>query len=478
MSVVTNARWVGAIQCARVAVQFASLAILSRLLTPQDFGLVALSMVVTNFAMLIRDLGTAAAIIQRPNLDARTIDTAFWSNCLVGLLLGLGIYLAAPRLASAFAAEALEPLLRVAALAFPVLGSTIVHQALLERSSRFALVARIEITAVLAGFTVAIVSAWLGAGAFALILQMLTVAAVSALQFWLTADWRPRLRWALAEVRGLWRFSGRLFGFNLLNYFARNADAMIVGRMLGAASLGPYSLAYRIMLFPLHNLTFVAQRALFPVMSRRQEELPRVADMYLRTLSVIAFFTAPLMAGLFVLREPFVRVVLGEQWLLVAQIIAWLAPVGFLQSIVSTAGSVFMALGRTDVLFRLGVVGTALQVTAFTLGVRWGVQGVAACYLAANLVMAIPSLLLAMRLLREPWWRLLLAIHRPVALALAMAGAVELARHVCVDLSMPQVLQLGVLSAAGGLLYLTLSHFGAAALQRDVLRLFLKRASP
>src|SRR5690606_20725106 len=97
------------------------------------------------------------------------------------------------------------------------------------------------------------------------------------------------------------------------------------------------------------------------------------------------------------------------------QIIAWLAPVGFLQSIVSTAGSVFMALGRTDVLFRLGVVGTALQVTAFTLGVRWGVQGVAACYLAANLVMAIPSLLLAMRLLREPWWRLLLAIHRPVA---------------------------------------------------------------
>src|SRR5205823_634608 len=140
-----------------------------------------------------------------------------------------------------------------------------------------------------------------------------------------------------------------------INYFARNVDSLIVGRYLGAAALGVYSTAYKIMLFPLQNITFVASRALYPLMSSRQDETQAMASLYLKSLAAIGFFTAPLMMGVYVLRDPFVRVLMGEQWNEAADVLRWLAPVGYIQSIVSTTGTVSIARGRTDILFRIGL---------------------------------------------------------------------------------------------------------------------------
>jgi PST family polysaccharide transporter len=160
-------------------------------------------------------------------------------------------------------------------------------------------------------------------------------------------------------------------------------------------------MAYKIMLFPLQSMTFVTSRALFPVMSRQQNSIEDMAALYLRAVSFVVFFTAPLMAGIFVLRAPFILYCFGSQWGQVSNILIWLAPVGFLQSIVSTTGTVFMARGRTDVLLKLGTLGTVLQVSAFIIGVRWGVIGVAICYFISNVLNAFPALIVTMRQLNS-----------------------------------------------------------------------------
>lgn len=476
MSAVRNVRWVGMIQATRISVQLLGLLVLSRLLTPADFGLVAIVFAINNFALLLRDMGTAAAIIQRDVLDEQTTLTAHWTNCFIGIALSAILLALSLPLAAIFKAPGLAPLVQLSAVSFPFLSGSTVHQALLERASKFATVARIEITALLTGFAVAVAAAYMGAGAYSLVLQTLVVAVVSALQFWIASDLKIKWGWSREHAKGLWRFSGSLFGFNLVNYFARNADTMIIGRMLGPASLGPYSLAYRVMLFPLQNLTFVATRALFPMMSRHQNSPRELGALHLRLLSVISFFTAPMMAGLFVLREPFVAVALGDTWSMVAVLILWLAPIGFIQSLVSAGGVVFTALARNDLLFRLGLFSTVLHVTAFVGGVHWGVTGVAAAYLIATLVNSVLSFGVLMHLMQQPVHRLLGAVLPAVAKALVMAVILYFADVELRALHMPPLLRLLGLSVAGGLIFLALTRIHLMPADRDVLRLFMKRA--
>lgn len=476
MSAATNARWIGAIQLSKVGVQLLSIVVLSRLLSPADFGLVALAAAVSSFVLLFRDLGTGPALIQKLELDGQTQSSAFWLNTAVGLALGLVLLLASPLIAFVMDAPGLTGLLAVLACTFPIVGLAVVHQALLERASRFAVIARIEIVSLASGFAVAVIAALAGAGAYSLVMQTVTIAVLTTVQLFVSSGWRPSRTWSLERIRGLWHFSRDMLAFNFVNFFARNADSLIIGKFLGAANLGVYSLAYRTMLFPLHNLTFVATRALFPVMSRKQTEVPEVASMYLRSVSVIAFFTAPLMAGLFVLREPFVDAVFGPSWGAVADVIAWLAPVGFIQSIVSTSGAVFMSLGRTSTMLRMGVIASLVHVAGFLIGIRWGVTGVAASYFATNLLMAAPTLALVLRCLSSSAGALFAAVRRPILLSAAMALGLFVARIEVSHLDFPLLAQLTLLVGAGGALYLALAHFLAGALERDVFRALLRKA--
>jgi O-antigen/teichoic acid export membrane protein len=476
MSAVRNVRWVGMIQVTRVSVQLLGLLVLSRLLTPADFGLVAIVFAISNFAMLMRDMGMAAAIIQRESLDEQTTLTAHWSNCFIGLALAAALLALSHPLEIIFKAPGLASLVQLSALSFPFLSGTTVHQALLERANKFATVARIEIIALVAGFVVAVVSAYHGAGAYSLVLQTLTVSVLSAVQFWIASDLKVRWVWSREHAKGLWSFSGNLFGFNLVNYFSRNADTMIIGRVLGPAHLGPYSLAYRVMLFPLQNLTFVATRALFPMMSRQQNSPQELGAMHLRLLSVISFFTAPMMAGLFVLRETFVDVAFGDGWETVAMLFLWLAPIGFMQSIVSAGGIVFQALGRTDLLFRLGVLSSILHVTGFISGVHWGLSGVAAGYFVVTVINSAISLGVLLHLMQQTLPKLLGAVLPAIAKSVLMAILVYFAEIELRALGVPALPRLVGLSVAGGLIFLALTRIHLMPADRDVLRLFMKRA--
>jgi O-antigen/teichoic acid export membrane protein len=476
MTAFSNARWVGTIQVSRIGVQLLSLLVLSRLLSPAEFGLIAMALTITNFALLVRDLGTGAAIVQSALLEPKTTLTAHWSNCFIGLTLGLGLLALSVPVGIFFREPAVQPVLQLLALSFPILGASTIHQALLERASRFALLARIEISAVLSGFIVAVVAALLGMGAYSLVLQTLTIAIVSAAQLCIASELKPSWFWGREQAMALWRFSGHLLGFNVVNYFARNADSMIIGRVLGPSVLGPYAVAYRLMLFPLQNLTFVATRALLPVMSRSQDALPQLGKMYLRTLSVIAFFTAPLMAGLFVLRESFVTVVLGDGWQLVAILTAWLAPIGFLQSLSSVGGTVLSAVGRTDALFRLGLFGTAVCVLAFVIGVRWGVTGVAAAYLVATAISGAASYKVLLPILGLSVSSLVAAVLPAVLRASIMAIAMQFAQQELISHEMPHPVRLSLLAVGGALAYLALTRMNAQPSDRDVLRLFMRRA--
>jgi len=421
MSAASNVKWVAVSQTARIVSQLANIFVLARILPPSDYGLMAMATVVTNFALLLRDQGTSAAIIQKEGLAHNTINTVFWFNILVGVLIAIIIMACSPLIAGYFKHSELINILLMLAIVFPISSSSISHQALLERESKFKKLAFIELTSSIIAMVVAVIAALNGAGVYSLVLQAILMALLSSILIWITSDWRPKGKPTIGELKAILPFIGHMTAFQVITYFFRNADSMVVGRLLGAVSLGVYSMAYRVMLLPVQNITWAASRALFPVMSRQQNVPDEMGKLYLQTLGFIAFLTAPLMAGIFSVREVFVEVAFGQQWLQVSSVLAWLTPVGFMQSISSTTGTVFMAQGKTKLLMWVSLFNAVLHLLAFWLGAQHGVSGVAEWYFYASVISGLISLRIAGSLVNCSAIQMLDACIRPLAIAVIMS---------------------------------------------------------
>jgi O-antigen/teichoic acid export membrane protein len=340
---VSNVQWVAVSQGCRFAISFVSISIFARLLPTADFGLMAMATVATNFASIFSNMGTTAALIQRDELTDELRNTVFWLNIVFGLATGGLVALGSPLIAWAFDDPALQNVLLFLSIAFPLGSAGASSLALLERSGQFGSIAIAEVSSAIVGAAVGIAVAGNGGGILGLIVMALVTTALSTTLFLVLCPWRPTLRWSRKEFQkefqGLLHFSGNLVGFNIINYFASNADGMLIGRFLGAFDLGLYNIAYRIVLQPMQNLTYVAHRALFPIFSARQTDLALIGKNYLRLQTFISLVTAPLMLGLWSVREPFVAALLGDEWHGATAVIAWLAPTAYLQSLASTFSS-------------------------------------------------------------------------------------------------------------------------------------------
>ncbi|MET4322940.1 MOP flippase family protein [Bradyrhizobium sp. RT5a] len=464
-SAVSNVRWAAAAQIGRVAISLASLTTLARILPTSDFGLLAMATIVTNFAMIIRDMGTSAALIQKSELSGELLDTVFWSNVMFGVGLGGVIALASPLVAAAFREPDIQPLLVYLALAFPIGAAGGSHLALLERNSQFRSIASVEIVSAVSGAAAGIAAALSGFGVLSLVFQTLLGTALSTSLYWVISSWRPTQRWSRTEFIGILGFSANLVGFNLINYFARNADGILIGRFLGSGELGLYSIAYRIMLFPLQNLTFVLNRAFLPIFSGQQHNPAQIGRNYLKMLQFISVVTAPLMLGLWSVRETFVLVLLGEKWRASADIIAWLAPTSFLQSVVSTTGTVLIATGKTRLMRDLGFICSLIYVSSFLLGLSQGVVGVARAYFFANLVTSAIYLHYTLIQVEMGLTDVVKGLWRPSLIAIVMTALLLGAQHTILPEEMAPTTKLVCLVLGGMALYSVLLMVGL----RDVL---------
>jgi lipopolysaccharide exporter len=419
--------WVSVALVGRQVLQLAVTAVLARLLVPDDFGLMSLTLVILGILGLVRDLGTAVTIIQVPDLTRRLTSTLFWSNVALGIGGAVGVALLAPAIAALFNEPQLAEIVPVAAISFLISSLSIVQQALLERRMRFRTVAMIEVASIITGGIVAIAGALAGFGVWSLVAQAITTAAVATVLYSVAGDWRPTREFSAADLRRVSRFSLSVTGFNLFNYAARNADYVLIGATLGAAALGQYTLAYRVMLYPLQAVSAVISRATFPVYARLQADNERLRQLYLRAVSMIGLIAFPMVFGVMATSDRLVAVLFGPDWTEAGQVLAILAPVGLVQVITMTIGPIYQAVGRAGTMLAWGVGSGLLTIAAFAIGLRWGIVGVAAAYLVVTVILAYPGLTMAYRLIGLTVPAMLRVIVRPAicggAMFLAVAAA-------------------------------------------------------
>jgi len=467
----TNVKWVALSQVVRLGSQFLSIVILARLLPSSDFGLITLASIVTGFAALFRDFGTVSAIIQRQDLSASLLNSIFWFNIMLGCVMAIVLLFVSPLAAAIFDQPQLAKVICILALVFPLTSSGLVHQALMERASRFRPLAFIETFASICGLATAIALALSGYGVYSLVIQILLTASIVLIGLWATSSWRPRFQCSFKEVRGILSFSTNLLGYNVFNYFIRNADNILIGRFVGVTDLGYYTIAYRLMLVPVQNLANVLSRALFPMFSRMQEEKDRFSFSYMRVTMTIVFVVAPLMAGLFVLREPLVALILGQKWAPVANLLFWFAPIGLLQSISMMVGSIYLSTGRTDLMFKWGAIAGLCAMAAFTVGLQWGVEGMAAAYFVASLAFFWPSMAIPFSLIELQVNKVLAGVFPFILAAVIMAFLMSQALSLLAPLS---ISDFAMIISLGGVIYGALSFMAQRKFILSLTRLVVR----
>lgn len=381
----------GGAQAVRMLIQFVSVVVLARLLVPEDFGLVASVSPIVAFVGLFQNLGLQQAVIQRKEIDEAQLNQVFWISTLVGLACTLLVVALSPAVA-VFYGDPRMTAITIAAAAPLLLGSlAALPLALLNRHLKFGQLALNDVYAAVVGLTVTAAAAYFGMGYWSLVIGPAASAAIVLLAAWCATRWMPG-RPNLRIDRDIISFGANLTGFNLVNFFARNLDNILIGRFSGPVDLGYYDRAYKLLLFPLQNITQPLSRVMIPLMSRIQEDKPRFRDIYMRTNWLLAMVTMPGIAALTLAAEPTVSLLFGAQWLPVAPIFAWLGIASLMQPVSSTTGWLFICQGETKTMFRWGVYSSLTTVLSFVVGLQWGAIGVAAAYAVSGYILRVPVL--------------------------------------------------------------------------------------
>ena len=372
--------WSGVSQGVKVLSQFIVTAILARLLSPNDFGILAMATVFMNFAMIFSEMGISSALVQKQDTHNRHYYSAFWLNLITGLCLMIIFIAVSPLIAIFYKKPELQPILMVLAINFFISSFVIVQQTILTKEMEFKKLAVRDILAVIISGVIGIFLACHGFGVWSLVYQSIAFTLINGIFLWTVSAWRPKFQFAKSDIRDILNFSANLTGFNIVNYFARNADQLVIGKFLGAQALGYYSLAYKLMLYPLQNISWVVSKVMFPAFSRIQHDLEKVKTSYMRMVKAISLVTFPLMAGLFVIAPEFVRVIYGPNWKPIIILIRIFCVCGLIQSVGTTIGNILLSQGRADLQFRMQLFGTVIVITAVFWGLKYGINGVAIFY--------------------------------------------------------------------------------------------------
>jgi PST family polysaccharide transporter len=372
-------------QALNFLVQTISTVVLARVLSPSDFGLVAMVTVVTNLGLAFADLGLSEATIQRKEITHEQVTVLFWVNLAIGIGLMLITATMAPLLVWINREPRLAAITFVSSLIFVIGGLRVQPDALLKRQMRYVSLGIRDLVSLAVGVAVAITVALRGGGYWAIVAMPLTTNGLQMALSWLMIRWRPGLPRSGSNVKSMVAFGGNVAASYLVFTFNRSADNALIGWYWGAAPLGLYSRAYNLLMMPVRQLSAPVAGVAVPAFSRIQNDSERYARSYLAVMGLVMWVSLPLFGILLVAAEPVVVFVLGSQWREAAPVFQFLSISGPAQMLLDSTVWLLVSRGQSHRLLRLLLCITPFIVGSFVIGLPFGIKSVALCYSLAML---------------------------------------------------------------------------------------------
>lgn len=461
-------RWVGASMATTQLVRLLTTAVLARLLTPEIFGLVAMAHVAIQLIGVIREVGIGSAYVQRPDRGpedaALAADTTFYLSLLANGVLFLLAWLAAPLIVRFFEAEGLLAVLRAMFLVFLIQPLDTTPSMILQKRLEFDKGALAEIVASAVNTVVAIGLAVAGFGVWSLVAGQLASRSARAGAVLRFSGFRPRLRFDRAIAGQLFAYGRYLWAFAILSAVGGTIDRMILGRALGAATLGMYEMAFNLSSLPSTHVSRLVNQITFPSFARVQADLPALRAGLHKTLRHVSMLSVPLAFGMLAVAEDLILTVYGDQWRGAIPIIRVLAFFGLALSISSIMGPVLKAIGKPQILLYSSILHHALLFTLLYFLARYGAVGIAWAVVIPMVVSAFYAYALIVHYLKFPVRDLLGPLLRAGVPSLGMYWIVRLFdARLDAALVLPVPLSLLASVGVGAAAYLLLS----AVLNRD-----------
>jgi O-antigen/teichoic acid export membrane protein len=377
-------------QVAIFVLRLGFVAIMARLLQPEDFGLVAMVIAFTGLYDLFTTAGLSLAAVQRPTITNEQVSTLFWVNILVGALLCVLCFVTAPFLVTFYNEPRLFWVTAVLGAGFVFNAVGVQHSALLQRQLRFTELTIIEVFSLLVSYALGIGLAVCGFGYWALVASMITTPAISSVLMWAFTNWIPGLPRGHADIRSLLSFGGTITLNNLIVYVAYNTDKLLVGRFWGAGALGIYGTAYQLVNVPTRNLTATLGGIAFSALSRLQDEPMRLKSYFLKGYFLLISITAPITIFSAVFADDIVLIFLGPTWAEAAPVFRLLTPTILVFSIINPTGILLQSIGLQVRSLLIALVIAPLAVAGYLLGLPYGPTGVASGFSAAMTLWLVP----------------------------------------------------------------------------------------
>ncbi len=343
--------------------------ILARLLSPDDFGVVAIASVIIAFFNLFTDMGLSPAIIQNKSLAKEELANIFSFTIWTGILISVLFFSASWLIGNYYNSKILKTLCQLLSINLFFASANIVPGAMFYRHKEFKYIAIRSFVIQIAGGAGAVTAALWGAGLYALIINPIISSILIFVISYQRYPQRLHFTLGLKVLEKIFTYSAFQFLFNIINYFSRNLDKLLIGKYMSMASLGYYEKSYRLMMLPLQNITQVITPVMHPIFSDFQNDKEKLAISYERIVRFLAFIGFPLSILLFFTAKEVTLIIFGDQWLPSVPVFRILSLSVGIQIILSSSGAIFQAAGDTRSLFVCGLFSSILNVSGMLVGI-------------------------------------------------------------------------------------------------------------
>jgi len=421
-----------------------------RLLTPDDYGLLALATVFVGFLLILAEAGLGAALVQAPELDYGKLRVVFAAAIVINIALTVLLVAAAPLIGLFFSDSRLAPVLQVLSTQLLLSTFAVIPTAILTRSMDFRRLSLVALMASISGSVCTLVLALSGYGVWSLIAGNLLSSALNTAGLNVVA---PFPRWpdfSLRRARNLLIYGGQVTGARVLWYVYSQADVLIAGKLLGRELLGLYSVAMHLASLPVQKLSSIINQVAFPAFAQSQHDLALTSQYILKSLRIMCFFAVPMLWGISSITPEIIDVVLGPKWhglLIPLQLLPLVMPLTIISPFMNTA---LQGIGHASVVFWNVLTATLVLPAAFLIGANWGLLGLSLAWifgfpvvLALNLRRMLPYLGLRLR-------EVLVSAAPSVVAGCGMYVSVALFRYFAAGTAAPLRLSLLMIVGAAG----------------------------
>lgn len=355
-------------------IQFIFGIILARILSPTDYGIIAMPIIFLNLAQVFIDSGFSNALIRKKDLRENDLTTAFLFNVIVGAFCYTILFICSPLIASFYNTPILKQILRITALTILFSPLCAVQQAIVTIKLNFKVQAKITGLAALISGIIGVIMAYSGYGVWSLVLQQVMASLIRVILMWMLVKWKPKGFWSKNSFKYLWDFGSKMMVSSLINTIYQNIYPLIIGKYYVMGELGFFTRAQQFSQLPSSNFTGIIKRVTYPVLSSLQDDNEELIRKFRKTLRAAVFIIFPVMFGLFAVSDPLIKVVLTEKWMPVVPLLRILCVAMVWYPIDALNLNLLMIKGRSDLFLRLEIIKKIFGVIVLFLCIGFGIE--------------------------------------------------------------------------------------------------------